>query len=161
VDLAAALGGGLTYHRYTLKISSTKDDPGFQETGAGVFVKLDVPDPAAWGTWFLTDGSIIGPEPPELDEATPFPNPFVADGSRELFIPLDGAAGQEGDLQVYSSSMDLVYSARVISRAVLGRQAVVWNGRTSSGEAAATGVYILVLKFPDRTLTSKVALIRQ
>jgi hypothetical protein len=160
-NLTAALGGGLSYHHYTLKISSTKDDAGFQETGTGVFVKLDVPDPAAWGTWFLADGSIIGPEPPEVDEATPFPNPFVADGSRELFIPLDGAAGQEGDLQVYSASMDLVYSTRVISRAVLGRQAVVWNGRTSSGETVATGVYILLLKLRDRTLTSKVALIRR
>jgi len=160
-NLTAALAGGIRFHRYTLRISSTKDDPGYQETGTGVFVKLDVSDPAAWGTWFLTSRSIIGPEPPPVEEGTPFPNPFVADGSREVFIPLDGVAALEGDLQVYSASMDLVFSSRAASRPVLGRQAFVWNGTTSAGQIAASGVYIVVVKLGDRTLTSKVALIRR
>ena len=160
-NFSAATSGGIQYHPYTLRISSTMEDPGYQETGAGVYVKLDVSDPVAWGTWFLTDGSIIGPEPPALEEGTPFPNPFLADGSRECYLPLDAASGTEGDLHVYSSNMDLVYSARTTSRAILGRQAFAWNGITLDGQIAASGVYVVVITLPNKTLTSKVALLRQ
>jgi len=160
-NLTAATGPGIRYHRYTLRISSTQDDPSYKETGTAVFVKLDVPDPADWGTWFLTNGSVIGPEPPALAEGTPFPNPFVADGVRELAVPVEGGSVLTGELQVYTAGMDLVYSARTTSRSVLGRQAFIWNGMTASGEIAASGIYLVVLKLPDRLLTSKVALVRQ
>ncbi|MGB6033308.1 MAG: FlgD immunoglobulin-like domain containing protein, partial [Bacteroidota bacterium] len=96
-----------------------------------------------------------------LTEGSPFPNPFRTGGTSSLFIPVVSEDPQEGTLRVYNAAMDLVFDAGMVSHSVRGRQAFEWSGRTNDGEAAESGVYVLVVSLKDRVVTGKVALIRE
>jgi len=144
-----------------LLISDTQTDESYQPTGTGLYVKLDVPDLIHWAQWFIV-GDVVNNGPQvSLDEGTPFPNPFRANGSSSLSIPVSGEEPQEGTVQIYSASLDLVYDGTLLSRLIEGRQAFLWNGKTNDGDLAESGIYIIVVSLNQKVLTRKVALIRE
>jgi len=147
---------------YSVSVSNQQIDDSYLPAGAGLYAKLTVADPVHWTMWFVVGKNVN--QGSQLPEGTPFPNPFVSDGKREVFIPLSSAAQVKCTLAIYNASMDLVYSRDVMSEArpILGRQAVSWNGLTTAGALAATGVYVYVLRLADdRLLTGKIALVKQ
>jgi flagellar hook assembly protein FlgD len=75
-----------------------------------------------------------------------------------VYIP---ANATEGDLTIYSSGMDLVYHAHQQLTSRAGQTVFVWDGRTSGGNAANTGIYVFVLGLGNRTVTGKIALVRK
>jgi hypothetical protein len=158
-NLDAALAGGAV-HPYTLLISDTQTDESYQPTGTGLYVKLDVPDLIHWAQWYIVGDVVNNGPQASLEEGTPFPNPFRANGSSSLSIPVSGEEPQEGTVQIYNASLDLVYDGTLLSRQIGGRQAFLWNGRTNDGDLAESGIYIIVVSLNQKVLTRKVALIR-
>jgi hypothetical protein len=163
VDLASAEAGALAPMAYTVRLSSTPVDPSYQKTKAGIYVKLDVPDPLRWSTWVIEDSvADLAQSLATLEEGTAFPNPFTPDGAKLLSIPVDDPAPVAGTLSVYTANMDRVFESGSLKSTGISRQLFSWDGRTSSGQSLPSGVYIYVLSVEGgRIITGKIALIRK
>jgi len=112
------------------------------------FGETDLVEP---GTIAVTLG-----ESPGVSFAPVFPNPASATATLEFTIPYDGARAA---LTVYDASGRTV--ARLTDRTVgAGRHSVVWNGRTLSGDVAASGHYFCVLTADGTRQTRKLLLVR-
>jgi hypothetical protein len=97
-----------------------------------------------------------------IPSGVPFPNPFLADGKSNLFIPVNTSGPAQGQLYVFTSSMDLVFSSSLTTVSPrLGQRAFAWNGLTNNGEIARTGIYFFVIEIPDQTFSGKIAVVRK
>jgi len=98
--------------------------------------------------------------PPEEGNTFAFPNPFVYESnSLGIHISFDGNNGDNVDFNVYSSSMDLIYSTSTsvgpLKNNSLG---ITWNALNNSGEKLASGVYIYVIQNGDEITKGKVVI---
>jgi hypothetical protein len=86
-----------------------------------------------------------------------FPNPF--NPGTEIRFDLDGAAGRDIRLAVFNV---LGQEIRTLfnGRCEPGAHTVRWDGRDAAGRPAGSGVYLIRLSSKDRTVTSRMALIR-
>ncbi len=146
---------------YAFYLSANQIDEAYLPTLSGLYVKRDVQDPFAWGTWAIVNGlaTKLGASVPVIAGEAPFPNPFLADGTNTVNIPVESAFSIMGELHIYSDDMDLVSSTTVYSRSQQGRQVFQWSGKQDSGETARSGIYLFVLNLPGQTLRGKIALI--
>ncbi len=154
VDLASAEAGSLGGEQFNYAIGPAAPDAGYRGTTAGIFVKFVAADRSHWWTWDVVNG-IVGATP--FNETMPFPNPFVAGGGSRVYI---ASAELEGELAIFSSSMDLMYKASQSSTLRLGRRVFSWDGTCDDGRQAGSGIYVYVLSVSGRTVTGKFALIR-
>ena len=115
---------------------------------------LIVSDPSNWYSKILLGGNTI------LD---PFPDPFRANGSNVISIPVDGAASATGTLCIFSSDMKLVYSGTLSSKlsTLFGGQVFQWNGEKNNEEMAASGIYIYFIQTQGQFIKGKFALLRK
>ena len=163
VDYPSALSGTLLPISYTWRLASTPVDPSYRQTNAGIYVKLDVAEPLNWTAWIIED-SLANPgvSMASLEEGMAFPNPFTPDGSKFLYIPVDDPAPVSGSFSIYSGNMDRVYESGPVRSSGVTRQLFSWDGRTSSGQSAPTGIYIYVLSLDGgKTVRGKIAVLRK
>jgi hypothetical protein len=152
-----------TVQSVTYLLSDQNLGAGYEPTLSGIYVKRDVEDPFDWSSWAVVNGlaSVLGGELPVVADEAVFPHPFVIDGTRVVNIPLGTTSPVTGDLRIYSSDMRLVFlSEQIRSRSERGLQVLQWDGHTTTGERAASGVYVYVISLPDRSpVTGKLAVI--
>jgi hypothetical protein len=141
-----------TLFPYSLQLNVNQVDASYEPTATGIFVKLNVSDPTNWWTWGTIGGTA---------EGVVFPNPFLTDGRGFVTFSVSAQVEVSGTLNIYSSSMDLVYSTTEFSSQLLEEHVFRWGGRTNDNELAQSGVYIFVLELPDRIVKGKFALIRK
>lgn len=93
----------------------------------------------------------------EVDFAFPQPFKYSASFNDVLNIPASLNSLGYADLNIYTTSMDLVYSDRL---AISNGQKVVvkWNGRDESGKKLPTGIYIYVTKSDDTVKKGKLVI---
>ena len=139
---------------YSITLSSSQVDGSYEPAGNMLFISPSVSDPTNWKTLKIVQGvaSLTG-----IAEGTPYPNPFRPNGTSVLFIPAQAASGT---LYIYSSSMDLIYSAAQTSVVKGGKSMFTWNGHAHDDNPAKSGIYVFVLSIPGKTITGKIALIR-
>lgn len=113
----------------------------------------------------LVSSDTISVQPSLTEGEYAYPDPFYysrnyASGS-QIFIPV--AAGNTGDavLNVYSVSMNLVYTSTLGVFNSSGHPVVAWSGRNSRNERLATGVYIYVTKSGDNVVKGKLVIFNQ
>jgi len=154
VNTSAAQAEPSRSQSYSLLLSQNKVDETFSATSAGIFVKADVGDPT---NWYLKDlFGVAGAE-------SAFPNPFIVDGRRSVYFPITSQNTVNGTVSVFSSSMDVVYSAEQTSTFLpqLGRQVFRWDGRNENNDVAGSGIYFYVIESPTQSLKGKIAVIRK
>ncbi len=90
----------------------------------------------------------------EIDYA--FPQPFVY-GSTVSYLHLPTVANESGlaEFNIYTTSMDLVYSGREKIFAT-DKITVIWNGRDFNGNKLPTGIYLFVTKSGDTIKKGKI-----
>jgi len=147
--------GGTTSSPFTITVSTSRPDDTYRAIAGSLFLKLDVSDPSQWVTWDIERNGI---GVPSVTEGTAYPNPFLLNQQSAVYILANAA---EGELTIYSSGMDLVYNAHQQLSSRLGQSVFVWNGRTSTGNAVNSGIYIFVLGLGNRTVTGKIAHVRR
>jgi hypothetical protein len=140
---------------YTLTVSRNRPDDSYRAIPGGLSLKLDVTNQSQWFAWGI---GRQGPGTTSIGEGSAYPNPFHPGEGGLLYLP---ANADEGTLSVYSSGMELVYSASRQTQSRLGQRVFTWDGMTKANSAAPTGVYIFVLTLPGRTVTGKLALVRR
>lgn len=158
INVDAAVADPGEHYPYFYSLSVSQIDPTYKPTSAGIFYKFQNADATNWHTWSIVNGGIT---PAPLREAVPFPNPFIADGRKSVYIPVGSTEPVAGTLTIFTASMVHVYSATAASVLRLGNHVFAWDGRTDDGEIAQSGVYLFVLELPGRMLKGKVAVMRE
>jgi len=158
VNVGAAFAGASTQFPFTYLLNTQQVDQTYKPTPAGIFVKLDVSDPA---NWYSSDGVSGGTGPSAIVAGLPYPSPFLSDGKNIAYIPIGATTPLAGTISIFSSDMNLVYSVAQTSVAPLGKQTFVWNGRTENGELAESGIYFFAIEVLGDVQRGKLALIRK
>jgi hypothetical protein len=140
---------------YTLTVSRNRPDDSYRAIAGGLSLKLDVANQSQWFAWVI---GRQGPGATSVGEGSAYPNPFHPGEGGLLYMP---ANSDEGTLSVYSSGMELVYSASRQTQSRLGQRVFTWDGTTKANSVAPTGIYLFVLTLPGRTVTGKFALVRR
>jgi hypothetical protein len=163
VDFISANGGVRTPLPYSYALTTMAGDTTYEPTLAGIFVRRTVSDAFSWSTYAIVNdiATLLGDSLPARAISKVFPNPFVPGGTAVINIPVDVPIPTAAELSIFSSDMALVHSSVSDSRSTLGRQVFQWNGRNSSGELAATGIYFFVINIEGEIIRGKFAVIRK
>ena len=88
-----------------------------------------------------------------------FPSPFIYDKNSFIYLPVKAVAYENTYLNVYSSDMDLVYSALMEIKYLYGQNLVQWNVKDNNGKELPSGVYIYALRTGDNDSSGKIVII--
>jgi len=89
-----------------------------------------------------------------------FPSPFFYNRNSFIYIPVNAVAYENTYLNVYSSSMNLIYSAQVEIKNLYGQDLVQWNAKDNDGKELPSGVYIYALRTGDNNSSGKIVVIK-
>ena len=99
------------------------------------------------------------PAPPVLTEIDyAYPSPFYYNINSQIFIPVSKNNNGAATLNVYSSSLNLVFSGSVNTFFDHAHPVVAWKARNTNNEKLATGVYIYVTKAGDNIVKGKLVI---
>jgi hypothetical protein len=87
-----------------------------------------------------------------------FPSPFYYNKNSFIFIPADVNVYENTYLNVYSASMDLVYSSTVEIQKIYGQNLIKWAPKDNDGNNLATGIYIYALRSGDKDISGKIVI---
>ncbi len=149
----------------------------YTDTTSGTFklaskysASLSVTKPQSWlSSEFLNNklirtDTVVVPQPPTAI-AYAFPSPFYygqhySFGS-QIFIPVSANNDGTADVNIYSVSMNLVYSNKAAVFNNNGHPVVSWNALSSSNKRLATGVYFYVTKSADNVIKGKLVIFNE
>ncbi len=127
----------------------------YTSLGNGLKSKLKVTDFDNWGNLNILNSQIAF-----VKNSNVFPNPFYADGVEKLLIPVESGF-EEVELKIFTAGLDLVYSAKLKPEFSFGNYFISWNGKTTAGEIAKSGVYIYLISAGGKEKLGKFVLIRK
>ncbi len=156
VDVADALSQQPQQMQYSIFLTGSPPDDSYQRITDAIWMRSTFADPGNWKVWGMSGGSaaLSG-----LAQGQAFPNPFLNDGQTILSIMTNA---NFGTLSIFNSAMELVSRTTQQSVSILpGMNVFRWDGRTSRGQAAASGVYFVVVESNGKVVTSKFALLRK
>jgi hypothetical protein len=111
---------------------------------------------------WLGTNEVINHSAINLKANFPFPSPFKYSLNDRLYIPVDTNSSGEFNLNVYSVSMKLVYSA-ALSLIKLDNQkpVIVWNGKDNNNQKLSSGIYIYALKSGNTVKKGKIVIFNE
>jgi len=111
---------------------------------------------------WLGTGEVINHSAINLNANFPFPSPFKYSLNDRLYIPVDTNSSGKFNLNVYSISMKLVYSA-VLSLIILDNQkpVIVWNGKDNNNQKLSSGIYIYAIKSGNTEKKGKIVIFNE
>jgi len=114
------------------------------------YASFSAPQPTFWSASEIFNNTLVS-EGNILAENVgyAFPSPFYYSRNSFIFIPVIPGQLSEIDLNIYTPSMDLVYSTRQNYSTLYGRFVVKWNGKNDKGDKLPSGVYLYVTKTGD------------
>ncbi|MGA7838849.1 MAG: MXAN_6640 family putative metalloprotease [Ignavibacteriaceae bacterium] len=101
--------------------------------------------------------------PPVLTEIQyAYPNPFIYNKTGSIiYIPVSSNNTGSADLNIYSSSMNLVYTSILGVFNNVGHPVVSWNGRSNSNQKLASGVYVYITKAGGNVIKGKLVIFNE
>ncbi len=87
-----------------------------------------------------------------------FPTPFYYKKNSFIYIPVLPDKFGYADVNVYSSSMRLVYSTHQAVSYIYGQKVIRWNGLNNKNQQLASGVYIYVTKSGNNVTKGKLVI---
>ena len=131
--------------QFYLKVNGNETDQRFTWTTTGDRKEIGA----------LTSAASFGSLPTGYSLGQNYPNPFNPTTTITFYMPAGGSAR----LEVYNVLGRLV-STPFNGQAVAGENSVVWDGRDSGGQSAASGVYFYRLTADNYTETKKMMLLK-
>jgi hypothetical protein len=132
----------------SFSVARSKLDDSYRPTSGNFFVKTNYLSSSPWVMWDL--GATSAP--------VVYPNPFLPGTHPSVSFAM---TADRGTLSIFNSAMELVYSAEKSAEQKLGRTVVSWDGKSSAGTLAASGVYFFVLDAADKSTTGKFVIVRK
>ncbi len=90
-----------------------------------------------------------------------FPSPFDYNNNAYLYIPAKPDQYGYVDINIFSTSMKLVYSAYQKVSYIYGQKVVRWNGLDNQNNKLSSGVYIFVVKSGDSISKGKLVIFNE
>ena len=140
---------------FSFVLTRQPPDGNYRSIGLGYYLKLSVDNPSEWIAWNIGPSGAGGIN---MKQGMSFPNPFLAGNQSTLYFPVEVG---EGTLTIYSPAMELVYSGHQSATSHLGQRVLTWDGKTSTGQSARSGVYLFILDVDGKSISGKFALVRQ
>ncbi len=109
------------------------------------------------GATAIDDGKEFIPMALKLHAA--YPNPFNPSTNIRFDVPRQLAEAYPAEVAVYSSLGQKI-TTLVAGKINAGSSFVRWNGQNASGQAAASGIYFIVLKIGNNVESQKVVLMK-
>jgi hypothetical protein len=161
-NLNVASSGDRILYQFVYDISGS-GGAGYKQLSNGLFVRLSVSDPGNWSSQEIE----IAPDstsiliPRLVAEASVFPNPYRSNGGLLNFaIPYDSSSGALAILNIFSASMDQVWSSEETPHSSSLGYCLHWKGLDQRGNAVPSGTYLFVITVDDRQYVGKFAVIR-
>ena len=126
------------------------------------YQKLTVDKPAFWLNGVFLNNQIleVGKYVAENIDY-PFPSPFYYKKNAYLYIPAQPDALGYADLNIYSPSMKLVFSAHEHVVYISGQKVIRWDGLDKNNSKLASGVYLFVTKSGDNIAKGKLVIFNE
>ncbi len=148
-DYANGIDNTLSFYPFTYNVYNYKES-GSQQLTAVYYSKLVTDKPSSWtsseffNNYLIREGE-IPLENSDYDYA--FPNPFRYNSSNRIVFPVNSRGTSEATLNVYTASMDLVYSiTKPFDSLPGGQKALTWNGLDMKNQRVPSGVYIYITR---------------
>lgn len=112
--------------------------------------------------YILNGEPVTGDEPAQNEEEFAYPQPFNYSNQLHNYIRIPVADNESGtaDLNIYSVSMNLVYSGSADIYDSTSK-IVRWNARDNNGDKLPSGVYIYVTKYNDIVKKGKIVIFNE
>jgi hypothetical protein len=141
---------------FSFTVSKTRVDASYRKTGSGLYLSYSLPNASEWTIWEF--GSSTPSNPQSSLTATPYPNPFIPQRQSVVNFPTTEVSAV---VSVYTLDMVKVYEAAQQSEFSLGRRVFTWNGMTTDGKMAGSGVYFYVLSAGNSREIGKFTVVRE
>jgi hypothetical protein len=124
----------------------------------GYYQKFTAQNMSFWGTSEFLNRQLIREGILRVEGDFAFPSPFRYNQHRFIYIPVK--MNREGmvDLNIYSSSMDLVYNERKDIERKFDKDVISWDGKSFGGKLGS-GVYLYIIKSGDEISKGKIVLL--
>jgi hypothetical protein len=155
VNMDDALGTQAHTYGYQLQ-ASTATVSGGAQIANGWYTNFSVTDPANWKYTPVVNAAA------QLNAAIVcFPNPYRPAEASLYIGPINLATMNKApEFAVFTSGYDRVYSGTLPLQSYNGSTYAVWDGKNSSGDLVASGIYIYWLTTGDPVATGKFAVVR-
>jgi hypothetical protein len=118
--------------------------------------------PAYWLTSEILNDLVIRVGNSELSNINyAYPSPFDYKNNVAIYLPVQANGSGNVELDIYSISMRLVYSANKPIANQNGKNIIIWNALKNSGGKLASGVYIYVVKSGNNVTKGKIVIINE
>jgi hypothetical protein len=155
VNVTAALIDPYTPFTFRYIVRSDGGDDGYTWLPNGWSVKLEADDPTMWKSIaFLKLSTMTGDD-------HPYPNPFIADGMRQIAFPL-WLESAIAELTVYSSDLrEIFHTQKKVGDKFYNKEMIQWDGVMNNGVLAPSGIYYYTLTVKGDTHRGKIAIIKR
>ncbi|HKB87996.1 MAG TPA: hypothetical protein VKD08_17590 [Ignavibacteriaceae bacterium] len=138
------------------------NEPGSQQLTGLYYSKLITDQPSQWtSSEFFNRFLIHEGEIPVEAVNYAFPNPFVYSKHSYIYFPVKGSGSQEANLNVYTSSMDLVYSVTKPYDFISGQKVLKWNGLDNKNRKVSSGIYIFITESGNAKKVGKLVIFNE
>jgi len=114
--------------------------------------------PQIWSHSEFIDNELIGEHKFFTNYNYAFPSPFVYSKHTFIFIPVLNPSSENVDLNIYTSSMELIYSQSRTLAERDGQTGLMWNALDNDNQRLASGVYIYAVKSGENTSLGKLVI---
>ncbi len=160
VDSALVWSASPKTFGYTYRIIDGTGDDSFKKLSQNLYGRLEVADIQNWKDQIVLNDTSAPPVIKKFaSDNLSFPMPFRYSKHSLIKIPINEKMPNEVDLNIYNSSMDLVYSEKKILQLFEDMIVITWNGLDSKGKRLSTGVYFYVVADGESTLIGKILIV--
>jgi len=124
---------------------------------------FEVDNPQSWSHSEFLGNELIGEHKLLAKYDFAFPSPFIYDriGHTFIFIPVSNPESDDVNLNIYTSSMDLMYSINQILTVMDGQTGIRWNVLNNDNQRLASGVYIYAVRSGNETTLGKLVIFNE
>lgn len=141
----------------------TSSQPGATKLNDNYYSMLNVANQNNWKKNEFINGQIVINTNPPTYQAGDFayPNPFNYKNNSIIYLPVASTTGGTATLNIYSTSLKLIYSADKNIFTNNGKNYVTWNGKQVNNEKLSSGIYIYITKLGYEILKGKLAIFNE
>ncbi len=160
-DYANGINNTLTFYPFTYYVYDY-NEPGSQQLTGVYYSKLMTDQPSMWSSSEFFNNYLIreGEIPLELSDYA-FPNPFRYGRNNFIYFPVMSGKGSDASLNVYTSSMELVYSVTKPFDYLSGQKVMKWNGLDNKNQRVPSGVYVFITRSGNEKKVGKLVIFNE
>jgi len=125
------------------------------------YALFNTSQPSFWSNSEFLNSDLISTYKFTAEYDYAFPSPLRYGLNTFIFIPVSSPESDDVDLNIYTPSMDIVYSINQVLIRQDNQPGIRWNVLDNDGQRLASGVYIYAIKSGDKTSIGKLVIFNE